>query len=68
MTIIKSNTPNETAPSIVVRYTLDGVYAQANDITGAGVEIPDDAEIIDIAFYGSQDMTQQVVFLPAWPA
>jgi hypothetical protein len=64
--IIRSLTLDEDSPFIVVRWTLNGEYDQAHDSTGRGVDVPDDARIIDVNFYGSSAMTMQVIFDPAW--
>ena len=64
--IIKPLTVSDNS-FVVVRYTLNGEYRQAEDFTGNGVEVPDSAELVDIAYYGSKAMTQQIVFLPNWP-
>lgn len=68
--ILKCNTLNEQAPSIAVQYRKDGKVVCVDDETGAGVELPDDlrvADLVDISFYGSRAMTQQLVCIPAWP-
>ena len=49
---------------VVVRWTLHGEYDMDY---GDSVRVPDDARLIDIAFYGNDQFTQQIVFEPDWP-
>lgn len=63
---IRPNTYRE-GTSIIVRWTLDGEYDHGYGPAEEGVEVPDDAVLIDMAFEPSQSQTQQIVFEPAWP-
>jgi hypothetical protein len=63
---IRSLTPNADYPSILVRYKLGDEIVCVDNETGEGVDIPDDATLVDISFYGSPGFTQQVVFDPAF--
>lgn len=61
--IISALTARE-GTGVVVRWTYLGEYDQG---MGREVRVPDEARVIDIAFYGNDQMTQQIVFQPDWP-
>ena len=52
---------------IVARWSLNGEYDQGHAPACVGIEIPEGADLIDVAFESDGQQTMQVVFEPAWP-